>query len=57
MKVTQEQFGEFVRVQKSGHFNMFDPNARLATDLSKDMWFYIMKNYALLLTFYPEINP
>ena len=24
---------------------MYDPNARAMTDLSKDEWIYIMKNY------------
>lgn len=48
MKVTKQEFAEYVRVQMSGLFNMFNPHARLATGLSREKYLYIIKNYAAL---------
>ena len=39
---------EYRDVQDSGMFNMFDPQAREMTDLSRDEWLYIIKNYSEL---------
>ena len=43
--ITKEKFDEYVKVQKSGMFNMFDPQARAMTDLTKDEWTTIMQEY------------
>ena len=48
MEITKEQFTEYTDVQRTGMFNMFDPNARACTDLSKNEWIDIMKNYSEL---------
>jgi len=48
MELTKEQFMEYRDVQDSGMFNMFDPQAREMTDLSRDEWLYIIKNYSEL---------
>ena len=48
MELNEEQWNEYREVQMSGEFNMYDPNARAMTDLSKDEWLYIMKNYSSL---------
>jgi len=48
MKVSKEQFQEYRQVQDSGMFNMFTPEAREMTDLSKDEWIYILKHYSEL---------
>jgi len=48
MEISKEQFQQYRNVQDSGMYNMFDPNARLCTDLSKNEWIDIMKNYSEL---------
>ena len=48
MKLTKEQFMEYRQVQDSGMFNMFDPQAREMTSLSRDEWVHVMKNYSEL---------
>ena len=46
--ITKEKFDEYVTVQKSGMFNMFDPRARAMTSLSKNEWVHIITNYTEL---------
>ena len=46
--ITKEKFDEYVTVQKSGMFNMFDPRAREMTTLSKNEWVTIMREYEKL---------
>ena len=48
MKVSKEQFQQYRDVQDSGMFNMFDPSARACTDLTKNEWISILKNYSEL---------
>ena len=48
MEITKDQFQQYRNVQDEGMYNMFDPNARLCTDLSKNEWIDIMKNYSEL---------
>ena len=45
MEVTKEQFQQYVRVQKSGMFNMLDPNAVMVSGLDRDTYFEIIENY------------
>lgn len=45
---------EDVRLQ--GHYNMFDPRARLETGLSEEDYKYIMKEYSNLMEKYPEVR-
>ena len=45
MEISKEQFQEYRDVQDGGMFNMFDPNARACTSLSKNEWVNIIKNY------------
>ena len=45
MEISKEQFKEYTDVQSTGMFNMFDPNARMCTSLTKNEWIDIMKNY------------
>ena len=45
INITKEKFDEYKRVQMSGMFNMFDPRAREMTDLSKEEWVTIMRDY------------
>ena len=46
MKVTKEQFKSYRRVQNSGAYNMFSPEAILSTGLDKTTYFDIVKNYS-----------
>ena len=45
MEITAEQFHEYLAVQDSGMFNMFEPRAREMTNLSKKEWLHIISNY------------
>ena len=45
ISVTAADFLEFKRVQKDGSYNMLDPRAREMTNLSKDEWFTIIREY------------
>jgi hypothetical protein len=53
--ITKEQFAEYVSVQMEGMFNMFDPRAREMTDLSREQWLDIIKNYDDLSEKYSEV--
>ena len=52
--VTNDQFKQFEDVRNGGLFNMFDPQARDLTNLTKDEWIEIMNNYDLLKKRYKE---
>ena len=45
--VTKKQFKEYLDVQESGLYNMFDPRARELTSLSKAQWINIITNYSV----------
>jgi len=45
MEITAEEFNEYLAVQDSGMFNMFEPRAREMTSLSKKKWVHIISNY------------
>ena len=46
--LTKEKFEEYVDVQKSGYYNMWDPRAREMTSLTEEEWLTIIKNYSKL---------
>ena len=46
--ITKEKFDAYKEVQMSGDFNMFAPQARAMTDLTKAEWVTIMKDYKKL---------
>ena len=46
MKASKKQFKSYTRVQSSGVYNMFSPDAILATGLDKETYFDIIKHYA-----------
>lgn len=48
VEVSRNDFLNYVEVQESGEFNMFDPRAREMTDLSKEIWIAIISNYDAL---------
>ena len=45
MKATKEQFQAYRRVQNSGAYNMFSPDAILSTGLDKTTYFDIVEHY------------
>ena len=53
--MTEAKWNEYVAVQRSGAFNMFDPRAREMTSLTKDEWIYIISNYGDLADKYGEV--
>lgn len=44
----KEKYIAYEQVRREGRFNMFDPNARILTGLSKEDYLYVMKNYTEL---------
>ena len=52
--ITKEEFEAFVKVQTSGMYNMFDPEAIRETGLDKDTYLAVMKNYSELEEKYKE---
>lgn len=49
MEITQEEFENYISIQKSGITNMMDVrNVMALTDLSKEKILYIMGNYGKL---------
>jgi hypothetical protein len=54
MKVTRKQFESYLKVQKSGKYNMFDPKARKATGLEKRIYLSIIDKYGELYQKFSE---
>lgn len=52
--ITKEQFHRYVRVQKSGEYNMFSPEAMVVAGLSKGQFLEIMDKYNALEEKYGE---
>ena len=50
--ISKEEFQEYVDVQESAEYNMFDPRARASTSLSRSQWTYIITNYQSLMNIY-----
>ena len=48
IQITKDEFLDYETVRRSGFYNMFDPQAREMTDLSKSKWVTIIKNYSEL---------
>ena len=48
MEITKEQYKEYRDIQDSGMFNMYDPQAREMTTLTKTQWVHIISNYSEL---------
>ena len=47
-EVTIDEWTQYRAIQDSGMFNMFDPQAREMTNISRDKWIKIIKNYSEL---------
>lgn len=44
----KQKFLTYERVRREGKYNMFDPNARMLTGLSKEDYIWVMNNYSEL---------
>ena len=45
IQITIEKFKEYEKIRKQGLYNMFDSRARELSNLTKDEWLTIMKDY------------
>ena len=45
MEISKEQFEAYKKVQTSGNYNMFSPDAILATGLDKESYFELIDKY------------
>ena len=52
LPVNKNDWEEYKSVQDSGMFNMFTPQARELTSLSRKQWLYIIENYDELSLIY-----
>ena len=52
--VTKEDWDAYLRVQKSGKYNMYDPKALMASGLDKSTYMTIIHNYEKLAEQYPS---
>ena len=43
--ITRDEWEEYIRVQKTGFYNMLSPDAVRSSGLDKDTYFDILKNY------------
>ena len=50
--ISKEEFQEYINVQESAKYNMFDPRARASTSLTRSQWTYIITNYQSLMNIY-----
>ena len=46
VKIDKSDWDQYIKVQNSGEFNMFDPRAREMTTLTKNEWIHIISNYS-----------
>ena len=56
LPVSKEEWNEYVDIQESGMFNMFDPRAREMSTLNQSQWLYIISNYDELSLIYEGEN-
>lgn len=56
VSITKDDFASYVDVQRRGEWNMFHPNARACTGLSKEVYHAIMEHYQELEEKYPDVS-
>ena len=52
LMVSKEEFERYCNVQDAGLFNMLSPQAMQMVGISKEKYFYILKNYQELKDLY-----
>ena len=45
IQITKEKFDEYEKIRREGRYNMFDPQARGLSSLSKAEWVQIITDY------------
>lgn len=55
MEITKEQFEKYLKVQASGKYNMFDPQARQMSGLDNDTYSQIITQYSTLMVQYKDL--
>ena len=45
IQITKEKFDEYEKIRQEGRYNMFDPQARRLSSLSKAEWVQIITDY------------
>ena len=53
---SKEDFIIYEAVRSSGNWNMFEPNARKATGLSREAFLNVLTNYEALMEEYPDVR-
>tara|TARA_R110002020_G_scaffold186295_2_gene384317 strand:+ start:625 stop:810 length:186 start_codon:yes stop_codon:yes gene_type:complete len=43
--ITKDKFDEYEKIRQEGRYNMFDPQARALSNLSRGEWVTIMQDY------------
>lgn len=54
--IAKEDFMAYEEVRKRGRFNMFDPNARALTGLSREKYINIITNYGTYMKKWPDVR-
>jgi hypothetical protein len=57
VEVTKADWSAYKKVQNSGAYNMYDPNARASAGVSKEKWMAIMQHYSELQELYGNCVP
>ena len=52
--VSREEWVQYLDVKRIGAYNMLDPRARDMTNLNREQWFHIIKNYQYFVDLYGE---
>ena len=55
-ELTKLDFQRYEEIRKRGRFNMFMPEAKLASGLDGATYSGVMKNYTELMKLYPEVR-
>ena len=45
ININKAKFDEYEKIRQEGRYNMFDPQARALSNLSRDEWVTIMQDY------------
>lgn len=55
MEITREQFEEYLKIQASGLYNMFDSKAIKLSGLSEEVYIRIIGRYSDLIVQYKDL--
>lgn len=55
-EITRKDFQRYERVRREGLWNMFSPQAREATGLSRETYLGVIKHYEELMKKFPDVR-